>query len=204
MTKNTLKIIVAAGALTAITAPAFADGHCERCFRREVRPAVYGVVQQNVVVRPAQVQREFVPPQTAIVHQRVQVAPPRVVQRHVPAEVAVVPEAVQIAPARRVWTRTVDAHGREIACERTMPARYGVVNRHVVVRPARVETTVVPAQEAVVQREIVVRPGGYVTRVIPAEVHTIQRPVMIRPATEAWVPTRGGHHQRRHHHHHGW
>jgi hypothetical protein len=181
--------------LAGLTAPAVAGGTCERCFRREVTPATYTTVHENVVVRPARTVRHVIPAEVGVVHQHVRVRPAHTVARHVPAQVGVVHERVQVAPARRVQTRSHDAHGNLVVCEKTLAAQYGTVARHVVVAPARVEHVHVPAEYATVARRVVTRPAQVVHHTIPAEVHQVPRTVQVAPASERWVP---------HHRHHGF
>jgi hypothetical protein len=188
----------------SIAGPAFASGQCETCYRREVRPAQYGVVQETVVTRPAQSVAYRVPAQLGVVQQTVEISPAATVARHIPAEYRVVHETVQIAPASRGWTTRRDAHGRDILCETTVPARYGTVARQVMVRPGRVVHEHIPARYGTVARTVVVRPESVVTSVVPAQYGVVQRRVQVAPATEQWVPvSRSQAHGPSRHHAHG-
>jgi hypothetical protein len=197
------------GAVAAISVsvagPAVASGNCETCYRREVRPAQYGLVQETVMTRPARTVAYRVPAQLGVVHQTVEVSPAMTLARRIPAEYRMVHETVQIAPATRGWTYRRDAHGRDVLCQTTQPARYGTVARQVMVRPERIVHEHLPARYGTVARTVVVRPESVATAVEPAQYAVVARRVQVAPATEQWVPV-GRHHAERpyrHPHHHG-
>lgn len=195
------KSIVLAAAAIVITAPAFAGGHCDTCFRREVTPAQYGVVHQTVQVAPARIVVQHHPAQIGVVHQTVQVRPAHVVTHRVPAQYGVVHETVQVAPATRGWVTRRDPFGREIICNVTHPARYATIARTVVTRPEKVMHQVVPAQYATLARTAVVRPETVRHHVIPPQYATVARTVQVAPASERWVQVAAPHVHRHHHHH---
>lgn len=185
--RTSLKLAIASAALLSAT-PALAGGACETCYRREVRPAQYGVVQETVQTRPAQTVAYRVPAQLGVVHQTVEISPAATIARRIPAQYGVVHEQVQVAPATRGWTTSYDAHGRQILCDTTTPARYGTVARQVLVRPEQIVHQTIPAQYGTVARTVVVRPESVVAAQIPAQYGVVSRTVQVAPATEAWVP----------------
>lgn len=196
MHRITLAVLGLATALPLAT-PALAGGHCETCFRREVTPPRLGVVHETVQVRPAMVVAQPVPAEIGVVRETVQVRPAHVVAHPVPARFATVHQTVQVAPATRVLTRSYDAHGREVICQTTQPARYGTVARTVMTRAPGVVHQVVPAQYATVERHVVTRPAGVVHHVVPARYGTVARTVVVAPGSERWV--RVGRHHHQHH-----
>ena len=135
-----LRTLLAAAAFTVLaSSPALAGGYgCggAECYRRVVTPPVYGTVSQQVLVRP-----------------------PQSFTSTVPGEFTTVSERVLIAPASRVWQVSQDAYGGTVGCWVTVPARYAVRHRQVMVRAPQVVRHYQPAQYAVQQRQVLVQPG---------------------------------------------
>lgn len=143
------RILLASAALLLASSPALAGGAgCggAECYRRVVTPPVYGTVSQQVMVRP-----------------------PERYATTVPGEFTTVAERVLVAPASRVWQVSRDAYGHTVGCWVTVPARYAVRHRQVMVRPPQVVQHYQPAQYAVQHRQVLVQPvragwapvGGY-------------------------------------------
>lgn len=141
-------ILSLAAGITILTATgALAGGSgCATCYRQVVHPPVYGTYSEQVMVRA-----------------------PRTITQVVPAEYATVTDRVLVSPARKVWQVSVDAHGRKVGCWVTVPARYEVRHRQVLVR----EEQIVPIA-------------------IPAQYGTVSRPVLLTPARAGWEPIRHG------------
>jgi hypothetical protein len=145
-----LRLVPPALAGLALSASAALAGGapCTTCYQKVVHPPVYGVEHERVMVRA-----------------------PRTHTQVIPAEYATVSETVQVAPAHRVWQVTRDAHGREVGCWVTVPARYATRHRQVLVRAEQI----VPVA-------------------IPAVYGTVARKVLVEPARAAWEPLGHRHH----------
>jgi hypothetical protein len=140
-------LILAAVGAAALSSSARAGG-CEggACYRAVVQPPVYGVVSQNVLVRP-----------------------PQVFTRTIPGAYASLSEPVLVAPPRQVWQVTYDAAGQPIGCWVTAPAQFAVQHRRVMVRPPQVVQEATPGVYANVARKVLIQParagwepiGGY-------------------------------------------
>lgn len=132
-----IRTLLASALLAGLSTPALAGG-CGGgdCYQRVVTPPVYDTVAEQVMVRP-----------------------PHHYAATVPGEFTTVSERVLVSPARRVWQVTHDAYGRTIGCWVTVPARYALHHRQVMVRAPQTVRHYQPAQYAVQHRRVLVQPG---------------------------------------------
>lgn len=192
-------ILALAAGLAALASPALASGAgCTTCYERVVNPPVYGVESHRVMVQA-----------------------PRTDYHVTPAVTRTVAEKVLVAPERKVWQVTRDAHGRTVGCWVTVPARYEVRHRTVVVQPESVVPVATPAVYGVEHRQVLLRPAHAAWRPVAGPAFAAPAPVSYAPAAEpladvaprprmrAYHP-RPVHHARpayrpahHHHHHHG-
>ena len=136
LTRGFGALALAAGSLLAAAPEASAGCGGSDCYRYVSRPPVYGSVSEQVMVRP-----------------------PRTVHETIPPVFDTVSESVLVAPAGRVWQVSHDAYGQPVGCWVTIPPRYAVRTRRVLVRPPEVVPHVVPAAYATVSRRVLVEPG---------------------------------------------
>ena len=132
-----------AAAVPFLASPALAGGYgygggCagSECYRYVRRPPSFGTVGETVMVRP-----------------------PSTTYSQVPPAFETVAEQVLVAPGRRVWQVTYDAHGQPVGCWVTLPAKYAVQHRQVMVRPAQVIPHAIPAAYATRYRTVMTDPG---------------------------------------------
>ena len=192
---SSLRLAAGAAALLGLSGVASAAEGCApgaECYRKVVQGPVYGVAAVPVLVRPGRTVAHTVPARFATMPHEVTRRPAHTVARVTPAEYSTVAETVLIAPAHRKWSVTVDAHGREVGCWVTVPARTAIRHRTVMTRAPETYRGAVPAVTAVRHRAVMVAPPSVVHETLPPVVVTHHRRVLVQPATATWQPLSGG------------
>lgn len=128
-----LVISIAAPASSALASAS----ECVACYRQVVRPPVSRPVSERVMLHPG-----------------------GMVARTILPRYASVAEKVLIAPARNVWQVTRGPRGEAIGCWVTVPARYAIRHRSVMVRPGQTVAEAIPAARITRNRSVVVDRGG--------------------------------------------
>ncbi len=126
---------IAGAVLSAATAQAGGCGGAE-CYRYVATPPVYGAVNEQVLVRPAET-----------------------VYRTVPPVYETVSERVLVSPGGRVWQTRRDAYGELVGCWVDVPPQYTVHSRRVLVQPAQTIPETIPPAYANVRRRVLVQPA---------------------------------------------
>jgi hypothetical protein len=139
--------------------------------RLEVVPAVYGYVEERVLVQDASSRLE-----------------------QVPAVYEWNEEQVLVRPAETVWKkgrgpieRIDDATG-EIMCLVEVPAEYKTVRTRMLKTPATTRRIEIPAEYKTVKRRVLQKPATTRTVQIPAEYKTMQVRRLVEPAREKRTP----------------
>lgn len=143
---STTALAIAGAILFGASAQAGGCGGAE-CYRYVATPPVYGAVNEQVLVRPAET-----------------------VYRTVPPVYDTVSERVLVSPGGRVWQTRRDAYGELVGCWVDVPPQYTVRSRRVLVQPAQTIPETIPPEYANVRRRVLVQPAraGWV----PAGYHT--------------------------------
>jgi hypothetical protein len=143
MTAPVTQLIAPAALATALAgavlfASAAQAGGCggAACYRYVATPPVYGAVNEQVLVRPAET-----------------------VYRTVPPVYDTVSERVLVSPGGRVWQTRRDAYGELVGCWVDVPPQYTVRSRRVLVQPAQTIPETIPPEYANVRRRVLVQPA---------------------------------------------
>lgn len=174
----------------------------------ETIPAEYGWREKQVQVRGERISWRTIPAEYRTVSEEVLLEPARTVARTVPARTALVHKKVKVSDGGYAWEWKV-IKGKKTLCKvktkpvwgtvaerivvepertvhETVPARYGIRTKNVLVTSARKERVVEPAIYDTVREKVLVRAGS--SRVIetPAVYETVTRRIKTRDAVDGW------------------
>lgn len=164
------------------------------CFAQVYEPPRFTTVTEQVLVRPASERIDVIPARHETVNETVLVKPATTRLLDVPARWEWIDEKVLSSPAHTEWQRSdcsaahavANATG-ECACLVSVPAKYELVRKQVMVAPATTQLIEVPAEFETVQKTVMRSPAQERRTSIPAEYASVSRQVRISDGGKAWV-----------------
>lgn len=162
------------------------------CYAQILTPERYQTITERVLTRQASEKIETLPAKYETVEQKVLVKEASRRLEEVPAEYGWTEERVLVEAAHSEWKvgrgiiEKVDNATGDILCLVEVPARYEVVKKRVVTKPAGVRSIEIPAEYQTIKVTKMVSPPQEKRTVIPEEYGTITRREKVAESCLDW------------------